>query len=594
MKRYVVGIDLGTTNTVLAAAEAEAGHEPAVPEVMAVPQLVGPGEVEARPVLPSAVYLPAPGEFGEQGLVLPWGAPASVVGCFAREHGAKVAGRLVTSAKSWLCHRRADPRAPLLPLGAPPELERISPVEAQRRVLEHLVHAWDRAHPEAPLAAQEVLLAVPASFDAVARSLTLEAARAAGIAELTLLEEPQAAFYAWLAALGEGWRQHVRPGDTILVCDIGGGTTDFSLIACGEREGNLVLERVAVGEHLLLGGDNMDLALAHRVAARLGAELDPWQSRALWLECARAKEELLSRPELERAPVTIPGRGRRLVGGQVRGEVLRRDIDEVVIEGFFPVCGAEDRPRAGRRAALREIGLPYAADPAITRHLAAFLGRHVQSGERALAHPRLVLCNGGVMQAEALRRRLLEVLASWSGAPVLELPGASYDVAVARGAAYYGLVRRGRGIRIRGGSPRSYYVGFEAAVPAVPGLQPPMQAVCVVPFGLEEGTETEAPGVELGLVTGETVEFRLFASTARKDDRAGTLLQQLPAELEPLATLQAALEPVRGEAAQQGEVVPVGLRARLTEIGTLELFCVARQQPERCWRLEVNLRKPAD
>ncbi|RME75672.1 MAG: Hsp70 family protein [Planctomycetota bacterium] len=585
--RTIVGIDLGTTNTVVSVIDMERDEQQQRPEVWPVPQFVALGELEPRSPLPSAIYLPAEVELASPAWQLPWGPADAAVGWFAREHGAKVPGRLVTSAKSWLCHRSADPEAPILPLHPAEGGRRISPVDAQRRILEHVARAWDHAYPDRPIETEQLLLTVPASFDVIARSLTLNAAREAGLGELTLLEEPQAAFYAWLDAMGERWREHVQPGDVVLVCDVGGGTTDFSLIGCSERDGNLELERLAVGEHLLLGGDNMDLALAHRLASRLGGDLDPWQSRALWLEAARAKERLLTDPDLERVSVTIAGRGTQLVGAQRQAELERTDIEQIVLEGFFPRVGPEARPVERPRVGLQELGLPYAQDPAITRHLAAFLGRHTGDGQR-VRWPTHVLFNGGVMQAPVLRERLLEVLRSWSGKPVETLPGADLADAVARGAAYYGRVRRGRGIRIRGGSARSYYVAFEAAVPAVPGLERPKHAVCVVPFGLEEGSTIEVPGLEFGLVTGAPVEFELYGSTRRKEDRPGQLLERIPDDLERLARLEAILDTDGEDGA--GHVVPVGLRARLTEIGTLELYCVARDG-SRDWKLEVDLRE---
>jgi hypothetical protein len=582
LKKYVVGIDLGTTNTALAAARVD--DAAARVEIFPVLQLVRSGEVRPRALLPSAIYLPAGPEIRKRALALPWGEFDHAVGQFAREQGGRVPERLVASAKSWLCHPGVDRRAAILPFGAGADVAKISPVRAQELILRHVLAAWDHAHEDAPLAEQETLLCVPASFDAAARDLTLEAARAAGLSNVTLLEEPQAAFYAWLYRQGERWRKLLAKGDVILVCDVGGGTTDFSLIEVAEREGELVLERIAVGEHLLLGGDNMDLALAHVLAWRLEGNLDAWHSRALSHACRAAKEELFEKPSKEKVAVVVGGRGTKLVGEQVKGELTQEDLSTLIVEGFFPECAVTDRPAAKKRTALVEMGLPFVADPAITRHLAAFLSRHGRHG--GFARPKFVLFNGGVMKAAPLRERVVSLLSNWTGAPVADLGGGDFDLAVAEGAAYYGLVRRGRGIRIRGGSARSYYVGIEAALPAVPGMAPPVKALCVVPFGIEEGSEVAIPDREFGLLTGETAEFRFFGSTSRKQDRPGDLFERVPDEVEELAPIETAIGEGNG-----ARVVPVTLKARLTEIGTLDLFCVEKGGGGREWKLVYNVRE---
>jgi molecular chaperone DnaK (HSP70) len=585
--RYVVGIDLGTTNSVLAFAETGGADAdaPAI-QVLPIPQLVKPGEVAARDRLPSFLYLPLAGEYPPASLELPWGPAPYVVGELARARGAEVPGRVIASAKSWLCSVGLDPREPILPLGAPEEVTRLSPVEASAAYLAHLRAAWDAAMP-APLAAQEVYLAVPASFDAAARELTVAAAEAAGLPEARLLEEPQAVFYAWIAATRGGWRREVGVGDVILVCDVGGGTTDLSLVAVGEEKGELVLERKAVGDHILLGGDNMDLTLAHAVRARLAAQgttLDEWQLRGLAHGCRDAKEKLLADGARAKEPVVVLGRSRRVVGGAVRMEIARDEVEATLVDGFFPVVDAGARPQGGRRTALKEIGLPYAPDPAVTRHVAAFLGRH-----RAVAPegPTAVLFNGGVTKSDVLRRRMVDVLASWRGAGLRVLAGTHADLAVAEGAAYYGLARRGKGVRIRGGTARGYYVGVETAAPAVPGVPAAVKAVCVAPFGMEEGSETELPGAELALVVGEPAEFRFFGSSVRRADRPGAVVDGWePGEIEELSPIQATLE----AAGEEGRTVPVRLRAHVTEVGTLELWCVSRDG-ERRWKVELNVRQ---
>jgi molecular chaperone DnaK (HSP70) len=490
-----------------------------------------------------------------------------------------------------------DRRAPILPWTAAEDVTRISPVAASAAYLEHLRDAWNAkvAGKSAAdrLENQDVLLTVPASFDAVARELTGEAAAKAGLKQVTLIEEPQAAFYAWLAAQGDKWRKKVKVGDLILVCDVGGGTTDFTLIAVSEEGGDLVLSRMAVGEHILLGGDNMDLALAYAVAGTLpnGMEgLDGAQRVALGHACRTAKEALFTDLKKNAAPVTVLGRGSKVIGGAVKTELTRDMVRSVLIDGFLPECAPTDQPVRGRRVGLTEIGLPYAADPAITRHLARFLTQQAGSLHTGgtTIFPSAVLFNGGVFKAAELRRRVLEIASGWAGRPIPELESSDLDLAVAHGAAYYGQVRRGRGVRIRGGVARSYYVGLETAAPAVPGVAPPIKALCVVPMGMEEGTEADVPGPELGLVVGHPTEFRFLGSTTRREDPVGTILDRWnPEELQEMAPLETALAAEDGRA---GEVVPVRLHSHVTEVGTLDLWCRSTRDDRR-WKLEFNVRE---
>jgi molecular chaperone DnaK (HSP70) len=603
MSRYVIGIDLGTTNSALAYADwsARANDQTCPIESLAIPQVVAMNEASERALLPSFLYLPSANEFPVGALALPWtSAPDRVAGAFAREQGARVPGRLVSSAKSWLCHAGVDRRAPILPWVAAGDVTRVSPVTASSAFLEHLRDGWNtrvagKAADER-LENQDVLLTVPASFDPVARELTMEAAAQAGLKHVTLLEEPQAAFYAWLAFQGDAWRMMVKVGDIILVCDVGGGTTDFTLIAVTGEAGELVLSRLAVGEHILLGGDNMDLALAYEVASRLpqGMEgLDAGQRIAMGHACRTAKETLLSDRKENVATVTVLGRGSKVVGGSIKTELARDVLERVLLDGFLPRCGPAEVPLRGRRVGMAEIGLPYAADPAITRHLARFLGQQAGSLHTGgtVVLPSAVLFNGGVFKARELRRRILELLSDWAGRPVPELESSDPDLAVARGAAYYGQVRRGKGVRIRGGAACSYYVGLETAAPAVPGIPQPIKALCVVPMGMEEGTETNVPGPEIGLIVGEPAQFRFLGSTVRRDDAAGTTLERWSnEELEELAPLETALEVDGGRA---GELVPVRLHARLTEVGSLELSCQSTRDPRR-WKLEFNVREPRE
>lgn len=582
--KYVVGIDLGTTNSVVAYVPVD-GDAPIA--VLAIPQLTAPGAVESQPVLPSFLYLPAAGELPDQARALPWGVEDDVVGAFAQRRGSEVPDRVVASAKSWLSYAGSDRTAPILPWGSPDDVRKLSPVDVAARYLGHIRAAWDAQLPSAPLAKQEVLITVPASFDPAARELTVRAAAEAHLPQVSVLEEPQAALYAWIDANGEHWRDAVGVGDVILVCDVGGGTSDFSLIDVRDEGGTLALERIAVGDHILLGGDNMDLALAYHLRERLaqqGTALDAWQLRALVASCREAKERLLSEAADASLPIAILGRGRKVVGGALKTTVERSDVEGALVDGFFPRCALTDRPQGQRRTGLQELGLPYAADPAVTRHLAHFLGRQAEAAGGA--RPTTVLFNGGVMHAAALRNRLIEVLDGWfAGAGVRVLHGGDPEHAVARGAAYYGLARRGRGVRIRGGVARTFYLGIETAMPAVPGVRPPIKALCVVPHGLEEGTEVELPAREFGLVVGEPTEFRFLSSSSRHDDHVGTLLDSWDsAEVEELPSLGTTLD----WSGHEGATVPVHLQARVNEVGVLELWFVSRDGQR--WKLEFNVR----
>jgi molecular chaperone DnaK (HSP70) len=599
--KYVIGIDLGTTNC--AVAYSPAGGDPReVPPIalLAIAQLTNPGEVRDEPLLPSFLYIPGPADFPAGSTAMPWNdTPPFVMGALAQKRGAEVASRLVASAKSWLSHTGVDRTAPILPLTAPEGVQKISPLEASRRYLEHLRAAWDAKLPDAPFIEQQVFVTVPASFDAVARELTLKAAEQAGYQNLLLLEEPQAAFYAWIERHPD-WRERVRVGDLILVVDIGGGTTDFTLVAVTEEGGELQLERIAVGEHILLGGDNVDLALARHLEQQLsaqGTKLDMMQLNALWQQCRLAKEKLLDPDNKKREhPVTILGRGTGLVGGTIKTKLLREDVDRILGEGFLPSVSSQDMPQR-RRTGLAEIGLPYAADAAITRHLARFLRQQaaqsehgaVRRGASGLAAPTHVLFNGGVLRANLVRQRVLDVLNGWLRdeglEPAVPLVGEDLMHAVARGAAYYGLARTGRGVRIRGGVPRTYYVGIESAMPAVPGMRAPLKALTVAPFGMEEGTSAQLREREFSLVVGEPAEFRFFQSATRKNDAAGAMLDDVGDDLEELSPVEVCL-PADGKS---GEFLPVTLETVVTETGMLQLWSVARDG--RRWKLEFNVRE---
>ena len=572
----VIGIDLGTTNSALAF-----GEEDAV-QPFPVEQVVQPGEVRAEELLPSFVYLPGPKDFAEGATALPWDEnPKYIVGTLARRRGAETLGRLVSSAKSWLSYAGIDRNEAFLPVHAPDGVPKISPVEASRAYLEHLNEAWQQAG-NAPLAEHSVVLTVPASFDVVARQLTERAAHEAGLKNVVLLEEPQAAFYSWLAKHPD-WREIVGPGNRILIIDIGGGTTDFTLIDVKDQSGTLGLERVAVGDHILLGGDNMDLALARHLEAGLAAKntkLDAQQLQALWQQCRAAKEALLDpSANWTEQSVTILGRGSSLVGGTIKTKLTRAEVEEILVEGFFPSCSFTEEPQRVRRSALQELALPYASDARITAHLAHF----VKSGGAAPTH---VLFNGGVLRAGLVRERILATLNSWLPQPLTVLDGEDLMLAVARGAAYYGFARQGKGIRIRGGVPRTYYVGIEDAMPAVPGMPPPMKALTIVPFGMEEGAAHQFPGRKFGLYVGEPVEFRIFSSTERRGDEAGALLDPMPRDLHELPAMEMTLAPTPKS---PGGLVPVTLESHVTATGVLELYCVAASGDR--WKLEFSVRE---
>jgi molecular chaperone DnaK (HSP70) len=590
LKGSIVGIDLGTTHSAMARVEVRGEGGAKARKVLDEPvlQLVAAGETAVRPMLPSFLYIAGQHDLPESALRLPWGGNSDrrIVGELARSHGALIPTRLISSAKSWLCHPHVDRRAPILPWGQRPgemdeatEMTRLSPVDASAVYLSHLASHFHHATGR-PLADAELILGVPASFDEVARELTLEAAGKVGLRPI-LLEEPQAAFYAWLADHPGTWRTELHSGDLVLVVDIGGGTSDFSLITVkGAQAQAPIFERTAVGDHLLLGGDNMDLALARRVEGRLlknGPRLEAPTFQALVQACRMAKERLLSDGTKSSWNVTVAGRGSRLVGGALRDELSRAEVEALVLDGFFPHAPKDASPMRGRTG-LQEFGLPYAADAAVTRHLAAFLARHN-------AQPTAVLWNGGVLRSTAIRRRILEVLTSWSGTPPRVLENRDPDLAVARGAAYYGLVRRGEGLRISGGAARAYFLGVDTEN-VTPGQ---VTALCVTPRGLEEGSSVELTEHALELLTNRPVRFRLFSSSNRTGDQVGELVT-VPigslAELPPLYTV------VRFARSSQDAALSVHLHARLTELGTLELECVARatgNENDR-WRLEFDLR----
>lgn len=622
--KYSVGIDLGTTHCVLSFIDTT--NEDARVEVMPIPQLTAPGTVETRSQLGSFLYQPHEHEMNEASRVLPWSTePKALVGAIARNLGSKTPIRLIASAKSWLCHGGVNRHDAFLPAGSPEEVEKVSPLKATELYLEHLKDAWNHANPSHPLSEQDVTITVPASFDPAARDLTAEAARNVGFTHLTLLEEPQAALYSWIDNSNDQWRDEVEVGDIVLVVDIGGGTTDLSLVEVTEDDGNLTLNRIAVGEHILLGGDNMDLALAYRLKMKLAQEgkvLAPWQVQAMTHACRDAKEALLNDAELQSVPIVVPSRGSKLLGATLKTELTQQEVQQTLVDGFFPKVAVTDHPVQKTRGALTQMGLPYAQDAGITRHIAAFLSKQANAlsgGEETTQQdfnpfanmpgmpgaeapaadfikPTAILFNGGVLKSSLLADRLSDTINEWlinaDAEFAKQLSGLDLDLAVASGASYYGAVRRGQGVRIRGGIASAYYVGIESAMPAIPGMAPPMEALCVAPFGMEEGSSVQVPSQEFGLVIGQPVHFQFFGSTTRRDDEAGTHLDHwAPEVLEELPEIQVTL-PV-SEGRREGEVVPVTLASRVTELGTLYLEAIATDNGQK-WHVEFDVREDSN
>ncbi len=604
--RYLIGIDLGTTNSAVAFVDTlesanEAGSSGI--RVFDVAQLTGPGEVRAVPLLPSFLYFPTEDEVSSGAVSLPWEEhPSSIVGTMARDQGALLPGRQVSSAKSWLCQSGIDRTANILPREAEPPEPMVSPVEASARYLKHLRNAWNHAmtagaatDPQQLFENQEIVLTVPASFDEEARELTVEAAREAGLLRLTLLEEPLAAFYAWVAEHQNVLGEHLRDGELVLICDIGGGTSDFSLVRAHVEGGNVEFERTAIGEHLLLGGENLDLALARRVEHKLTTKLSLRQRHALRIMCSAAKERLLSEEHLDRVAINILGGGRSVVGQMVSSELHRDEVVELITGGFLPMTTADEMPQRTRAAGLREIGLPYATDPTITKHLAAFLKQSAMAmgaGENSRSHiddrqqmarPDAVLFNGGFCIPAIARERITEAIASWFGGGAWRpriLSNEVMSTAVAMGAAYYGRVRRGTGLRVKAGSARTYYIGMRS--------EHGVKAVCILPSGTNEGTNLPLLDREFSVLTNRPVSFHLYSSTIRQDGH-GEIADLDAEEVHRHAPLVTLLR--YGKKLQQMELA-VRLSVTFTEVGTLELWCESVSSPHR-WRLQFELRREA-
>lgn len=604
--RYVVGIDLGTTNCALAYVDTHAasGRIQSFP----IPQLVDAGEVAKLETLPSFLYLPATGEFNETSLKLPWKGAGlhGFVGTWAREHGVLTSGRLVSSAKSWLCHTQVDRTARLLPWQGAADVQPVSPVEAAAAYLRHLRSAWDHVHSDSPLAEQDLVLTLPASFDEIARELTIEAAKLAGLQRVVLIEEPQAAFYDWIDRHKDDWQQIVQPGQVVLVCDVGGGTSDFTLIHARPDSADpskVTFHRIAVGEHLILGGDNLDLALAKHLEAKLSKStpLPPRSWDVLLRRCRRVKEMLLTVDAPESVGIHLPGSGSKLMQGGLQVEALKSEVETLLLDGFFPEVAPNERAVEGV-SGFREFGLPYASDPRITVYLAHFL-RQAAEGQSAIApdsatkmlRPDWLVFNGGVFSSPQIRQRVVRVLEQWFGCPTTDwrnteqqkqeaqhwklgiLEHDRLDQAVARGAAYFGLVRRGIGVRIAAGLARSYYVGLAGV---------PVRAVCLVPAGTEPGSEIVLDQHPFHLTVSTPVEFPIFVSSVRLNDESGTVIEVDPQQLRALVPIRTVL---KSRDAASGATIPIELIAKLTEIGTLELSC-REVSTDRHWRLQFDVR----
>ena len=577
-KRYMIGIDLGTTNSALAYVDTQDPDKNI--QILKVRQIIAPGEIDALESLPSFLYLPDDnsvnsGKFNFDGQE----DNSYCVGAYARKIASDQASRVISSAKSWLCSAGQDPTSDFLPAIDDAE-KKLSPLEAMTRYLQHLKNAWNNqvaTSPEEYIDKQEVILTVPASFNALARELTVMAAEACGIYP-NLLEEPQAAFYSWIKENENNWREKVSADSSILVVDIGGGTTDFSLIGVDNQDGNMELQRLAVGNHLLLGGDNMDFTLAYAMQQKLGKRLNARQFSSLVHQCRQAKERILGEEALERIDITVLGTGSSLIGGSLKTELTQEEVDQFIIQAFLPDCELDAEVQHQQRSGLRSFGLNFESDAAISRHLAEF----IKTNDKM---PKTVLFNGGVTKAKQLRQRVSSIINSWTGEEVDVLADSNPDLAVAKGAAWYAFVRQGNSIRIKAGSALSYYVGLESSMPAMPGFAPPVDAICVIPQGAEDGTSFDIPIDDLALLVGEDSQFRFFCTNNRSEDELGSIVQDADLELEELPALHKNLSL---EADEAPRLIPINMKAIFTEIGTVQVWGEAKSTDQK-WRLEFDL-----
>ena len=584
----VLGIDLGTSNSGMAIAEWVDGSECEI-EVLPILQRLAGGLRGEATTLPSALYIPTEAEKREDSSQLPLPGSPFWFGEEALERSSTSPDRVVVSAKSWLALSAVDRKGAILPWGSSVS-QKVSPLEASSSYLSYLLDVMSRKVEGGVSSVDNVVVTVPASFDEVARQLTVEAVKGAGI-EATLLEEPLAAVYSWLGGMGESWRDNLVPEDVILVVDIGGGTTDLSLVRAFESDGELALERVAVGNHLLVGGDNMDLAVAFNLKKKLqnqGHALDVWQFKSMIFEARRAKEKLLADDDLDEVSFSIASKGSDIFAQAISVKVNQEEINQWLVEGFFPLRSITELPRRQAVTGIQKVGLQYEAEPEIPRHIAQFLTANSHGSASSdgveMTMPTKVLFNGGVFKSDRLRHRTLDLLKSW-GADCEELPSVDFDLAVAKGAAYYGEIKRsGVGHKIKAGTARSYYLGLEEAAMAIPGMEPEIKGLCVVPQGTEEGTELNMDERVFGLMTGAPVEFRFFSSLARTDDDLGTVVEDAMTELDESNCISVTLDD--GAA---GVMVPVHLKSVVNEIGTLDLIMQAKDS-DKSWKLEFDIR----
>jgi molecular chaperone DnaK (HSP70) len=592
-QRYIVGIDLGTTNSAVAYVDLQVEEHRRRTEFFPIPQLTGPGEISELAVLPSFLYIPGDYDISKEALTMPWQRPQDhFAGAFARDQGANIPDRLVASAKSWMCHDNADRRARILPWGAGDEVDKVSPVQAASAYLSHIRKAWNQAHADEDdaLERQIIIITVPASFDEVARELTIEGAQGAGLPDVILLEEPLAAFYSWLMVHEKDWHRHIQPNALILVCDVGGGTTDFTLIYLRDAQGQMGFERLAVGDHLILGGDNIDLALARRLEKQLSQKKfilkgDHWKT--LCHQSRRAKERILGGVS-DGEKITILGHGGQLIGGTISATLTRQDVEETVLDGFFPTQSRSAENKPARRKGITEFGLPYEQEPAITRHVGWFLEQHRNDVEKFLKKdrpvPDLILFNGGSLKPPVVQEQIRTAIQCWFGGCNDDVPrlltNPDPDLAVSLGAAYYGLVKIGRGVRVGSGSPRAYYLEI-----APPSKDVQRQALCLVERGLEEGSAIELKQHRFEVLANQLVTFNLYSSSYRSGDRMGDLIP-IDDSLTALAPLQTIIQYGKKGVKTQ---VPIHMVAGYTEMGTLALGCQSHISKHR-WELQFQLR----
>ncbi|MBJ7539012.1 Hsp70 family protein [Marinomonas transparens] len=582
MSDYFIGIDLGTTHSAVYYSATGGAGQSGIQQLM-IPQFTAAGRVDELTLLPSFVYFPHKTEFLESDLQLPWGKTDAIVGQLARELGAKSSGRLVQSAKSWLCHASVGADETVLPVDALEEVSKVSPAHITETLLSHLVNAWTLAFPNAPMSEQDVVITIPASFDPAARTITEQAAQSLGL-RARLIEEPLAAFYAWLSDQAS-WTDSLEVNEHILVVDVGGGTTDLSLIKAVEQEGALGLERVAVGRHILLGGDNMDMTLTYHLAAQLaqaGTNLEAWQITGLTQACRDAKERLLSNADLDRVSVVVPSRGRSLFNNSIKASLSQVEVQQLLIDGFFPVVQFGERAQKTPRSGFSRINLDYESDPAITRHISEFLAQHN-------IKPSKVLLNGGVFNAPLIRSTIEARIESLlADGPLVMLAPSHLDYAVAKGATYYAQVQAEGGVKVKSGLAANYYIGVASPMPAIPGMVPPVDALCVAPFGLEEGSEEQMLPNEFSLVVGEVVTFRFFQSQTSDVDSIGKVISSFAiGQLSELNPLSVSLEAGHYK---EGDMVRIYLTSRVTELGLL-LLQAHDTQSDLVWTIEFLVRE---